>query len=241
MYFDKNQSSLTNTNVNTNTKIATKQTSNVLTNIENNIPGSLNLSYSIFKDEKNLKSKIISDTPKLKRSQSHKRHHFKVDIKKIINEEQNEDDNFEGRNFLHLNKVSDKILNDYSPKTQYLIINLLSDKYYSWEQIDNSLENYDSKEEDIKVENFVNSNESSFIDDLEKIFPHKIMDIKKKKIKKANTNIHNSSSNSNSDEINGLCFNFMHSNSSVKEKIKYIPTILGRILKEEEKNKKNNE
>ena len=33
----------------------------------------------------------------------------------------------------------------------------------------------------------------------------------------------------------------MHSNSSVKEKIKYIPTILGRILKEEEKNKKNNE
>ena len=241
MYFDKNQSSLTNTNVNTNTKIATKQTSNVSTNIENNIPGSLNLSYSIFKDEKNLKSKIISDTPKLKRSQSHKRHHFKVDIKKIINEEQNEDDNFEGRNFLHLNKVSDKILNDYSPKTQYLIINLLSDKYYSWEQIDNSLENYDSKEEDIKVENFVNSNESSFIDDLEKIFPHKIMDIKKKKIKKANTNIHNSSSNSNSDEINGLCFNFMHSNSSVKEKIKYIPTILGRILKEEEKNKKNNE
>ena len=241
MYFDKNQSSLTNTNVNTNTKIATKQTSNVLTNIENNIPGSLNLSYSIFKDEKNLKSKIISDTPKLKRSQSHKRHHFKVDIKKIINEEQNEDDNFEGRNFLHLNKVSDKILNDYSPKTQYLIINLLSDKYYTWEQIDNSLENYDSKEEDIKVENFVNSNESSFIDDLEKIFPHKIMDIKKKKIKKANTNIHNSSSNSNSDEINGLCFNFMHSNSSVKEKIKYIPTILGRILKEEEKNKKNNE
>ena len=241
MYLDKNKSSLTNTNVNTNTKIATKQTSNVLTNIENNIPGSLNLSYSIFKDEKNLKSKIISDTPKLKRSQSHKRHHFKVDIKKIINEEQNEDDNFEGRNFLHLNKVSDKILNDYSPKTQYLIINLLSDKYYSWEQIDNSLENYDSKEEDIKVENFVNSNESSFIDDLEKIFPHKIMDIKKKKIKKANTNIHNSSSNSNSDEINGLCFNFMHSNSSVKEKIKYIPTILGRILKEEEKNKKNNE
>ena len=241
MYFDKNQSSLTNTNVNTNTKIATKQTSNVSTNIENNIPGSLNLSYSIFKDEKNLKSKIISDTPKLKRSQSHKRHHFKVDIKKIINEEQNEDDNFEGRNFLHLNKVSDKILNDYSPKTQYLIINLLSDKYYSWEQIDNSLENYDSKEEDIKVENFVNSNESSFIDDLEKIFPHKIMDIKKKKIKKANTNIHNSSSNSNSDDINGNCFNFMHSNSSVKEKIKYIPTILGRILKEEEKNKKNNE
>ena len=241
MHLDKNKSSLTNTNVNTNTKIATKQTSNVLTNIENNIPGSLNLSYSIFKDEKNLKSKIISDTPKLKRSQSHKRHHFKVDIKKIINEEQNEDDNFEGRNFLHLNKVSDKILNDYSPKTQYLIINLLSDKYYSWEQIDNSLENYDSKEEDIKVENFVNSNESSFIDDLEKIFPHKIMDIKKKKIKKANTNIHNSSSNSNSDEINGLCFNFMHSNSSVKEKIKYIPTILGRILKEEEKNKKNNE
>jgi len=241
MHLDKNKSSLTNTNVNTNTKIATKQTSNVSTNIENNIPGSLNLSYSIFKDEKNLKSKIISDTPKLKRSQSHKRHHFKVDIKKIINEEQNEDDNFEGRNFLHLNKVSDKILNDYSPKTQYLIINLLSDKYYSWEQIDNSLENYDSKEEDIKVENFVNSNESSFIDDLEKIFPHKIMDIKKKKIKKANTNIHNSSSNSNSDEINGLCFNFMHSNSSVKEKIKYIPTILGRILKEEEKNKKNNE
>ena len=241
MHLDKNKSSLTNTNVNTNTKIATKQTSNVLTNIENNIPGSLNLSYSIFKDEKNLKSKIISDTPKLKRSQSHKRHHFKVDIKKIINEEQNEDDNFEGRNFLHLNKVSDKILNDYSPKTQYLIINLLSDKYYSWEQIDNSLENYDSKEEDIKVENFVNSNESSFIDDLEKIFPHKIMDIKQKKIKKANTNIHNSSSNSNSDEINGLCFNFMHSNSSVKEKIKYIPTILGRILKEEEKNKKNNE
>jgi hypothetical protein len=241
MYFDKNQSSLTNTNVNTNTKIATKQTSNVLTNIENNIPGSLNLSYSIFKDEKNLKSKIISDTPKLKRSQSHKRHHFKVDIKKIINEEQNEDDNFEGRNFLHLNKVSDKILNDCSPKTQYLIFNLLSDKYYTWEQIDNSIENYDSKEEDIKVENFVNSNESSFIDDLEKIFPHKIMDIKKKKIKKANTNIHNSSSNSNSDEINGLCFNFMHSNSSVKEKIKYIPTILGRILKEEEKNKKNNE
>ena len=241
MYFDKNQSSLTNTNVNTNTKIATKQTSNVSTNIENNIPGSLNLSYSIFKDEKNLKSKIISDTPKLKRSQSHKRHHFKVDIKKIINEEQNEDDNFEGRNFLHLNKVSDKILNDCSPKTQYLIFNLLSDKYYTWEQIDNSIENYDSKEEDIKVENFVNSNESSFIDDLEKIFPHKIMDIKKKKIKKANTNIHNSSSNSNSDEINGLCFNFMHSNSSVKEKIKYIPTILGRILKEEEKNKKNNE
>ena len=241
MHLDKNKSSLTNTNVNTNTKIATKQTSNVSTNIENNIPGSLNLSYSIFKDEKNLKSKIISDTPKLKRSQSHKRHHFKVDIKKIINEEQNEDDNFEGRNFLHLNKVSDKILNDYSPKTQYLIINLLSDKYYSWEQIDNSLENYDSKEEDIKVENFVNSNESSFIDDLEKIFPHKIMDIKKKKIKKANTNIHNSSSNSNSDEINGNCFNFMHSNSSVKEKIKYIPTILGRILKEEEKNKKNNE
>ena len=241
MYFDKNQSSLTNTNVNTNTKIATKQTSNVLTNIENNIPGSLNLSYSIFKDEKNLKSKIISDTPKLKRSQSHKRHHFKVDIKKIINEEQDEDDNFEGRNFLHLNKVSDKILNDCSPKTQYLIFNLLSDKYYTWEQIDNSIENYDSKEEDIKVENFVNSNESSFIDDLEKIFPHKIMDIKKKKIKKANTNIHNSSSNSNSDEINGLCFNFMHSNSSVKEKIKYIPTILGRILKEEEKNKKNNE
>ena len=241
MYFDKNQSSLTNTNVNTNTKIATKQTSNVSTNIENNIPGSLNLSYSIFKDEKNLKSKIISDTPKLKRSQSHKRHHFKVDIKKIINEEQNEDDNFEGRNFLHLNKVSDKILNDCSPKTQYLIFNLLSDKYYTWEQIDNSIENYDSKEEDIKVENFVNSNESSFIDDLEKIFPHKIMDIKKKKIKKANTNIHNSSSNSNSDEINGLCFNFMNSNSSVKEKIKYIPTILGRILKEEEKNKKNNE
>ena len=241
MYLDKNKSSLTNTNVNTNTKIATKQTSNVSTNIENNIPGSLNLSYSIFKDEKNLKSKIISDTPKLKRSQSHKRHHFKVDIKKIINEEQNEDDNFEGRNFLHLNKVSDKILNDYSPKTQYLIINLLSDKYYTYEQIDNSLENYDSKEEDIKIENFVNSNESSFIDDLEKIFPHKIMDIKKKKIKKANTNIHNSSSNSNSDEINGNCFNFMHSNSSVKEKIKYIPTILGRILKEEEKNKKNNE
>ena len=241
MFLDKNKSSLTNTNVNTNTKIATKQTSNVSTNIENNIPGSLNLSYSIFKDEKNLKSKIISDTPKLKRSQSHKRHHFKVDIKKIINEEQDEDDNFEGRNFLHLNKVSDKILNDYSPKTQYLIINLLSDKYYTWEQIDNSIENYDSKEEDIKVENFVNSNESSFIDDLEKIFPHKIMDIKKKKIKKANTNIHNSSSNSNSDEINGLCFNFMHSNSSVKEKIKYIPTILGRILKEEEKNKKNNE
>ena len=241
MFLDKNKSSLTNTNVNTNTKIATKQTSNVLTNIENNIPGSLNLSYSIFKDEKNLKSKIISDTPKLKRSQSHKRHHFKVDIKKIINEEQNEDDNFEGRNFLHLNKVSDKILNDCSPKTQYLIFNLLSDKYYTWEQIDNSIENYDSKEEDIKVENFVNSNESSFIDDLEKIFPHKIMDIKKKKIKKANTNIHNSSSNSNSDEINGLCFNFMHSNSSVKEKIKYIPTILGRILKEEEKNKKNNE
>ena len=241
MYFDKNQSSLTNTNVNTNTKIATKQTSNVSTNIENNIPGSLNLSYSIFKDEKNLKSKIISDTPKLKRSQSHKRHHFKVDIKKIINEEQNEDDNFEGRNFLHLNKVSDKILNDCSPKTQYLIFNLLSDKYYTWEQIDNSIENYDSKEEDIKVENFVNSNESSFIDDLEKIFPHKIMDIKKKKIKKANTNIHNSSSNSNSDDINGNCFNFMHSNSSVKEKIKYIPTILGRILKEEEKNKKNNE
>jgi hypothetical protein len=241
MFLDKNKSSLTNTNVNTNTKIATKQTSNVSTNIENNIPGSLNLSYSIFKDEKNLKSKIISDTPKLKRSQSHKRHHFKVDIKKIINEEQNEDDNFEGRNFLHLNKVSGKILNDCSPKTQYLIFNLLSDKYYTWEQIDNSIENYDSKEEDIKVENFVNSNESSFIDDLEKIFPHKIMDIKKKKIKKANTNIHNSSSNSNSDEINGLCFNFMHSNSSVKEKIKYIPTILGRILKEEEKNKKNNE
>ena len=238
MDLDKAQSLLTNTNV--NSKIITKQTSNVSTNIENNIPESLNLSYNIFKDEKNLKNKIY-DTPKLKRSQSHKRHHFKVDIGKIINEEQNEDDNFEGRNFLHLNKVSDKILNDCSPKTQYLIFNLLSDKYYTWEQIDNSIENYDSKEEDIKVENFVNSNESSFIDDLEKIFPHKIMDIKKKKIKKANTNIHNSSSNSNSDEINGLCFNFMHSNSSVKEKIKYIPTILGRILKEEEKNKKNNE
>ena len=37
MFLDKNKSSLTNTNVNTNTKIATKQTSNVSTNIENNI------------------------------------------------------------------------------------------------------------------------------------------------------------------------------------------------------------
>ena len=62
MDLDKAQSLLTNTNV--NSKIITKQTSNVSTNIENNIPESLNLSYNIFKDEKNLKNKIY-DTPKL--------------------------------------------------------------------------------------------------------------------------------------------------------------------------------
>ena len=65
------------------------------------------------------------------------------------------------------------------------------------------------------------------------------MDSKKKKIKKANTIFHNSISNSNSDEIIH-CFNSMHSNSSTKEKIKYIPTILGRILKEEALNKEKN-
>ena len=41
MDLDKAQSLLTNTNV--NSKIITKQTSNVSTNIENNIPESFNL------------------------------------------------------------------------------------------------------------------------------------------------------------------------------------------------------
>ena len=242
MDLDKPKSLLTNTNV--NTKIKTKQTSNVSTNIENNIPENINLSYSMFKDEKNLKNKIY-ETPKLKRSQSHKRHHFKVDIKKIINEEQNEDDS-EIKNILNLNIIPDRILNDVSPKTQLLIINLFSDKYYTWE-LDDNLNLNDSKEEENKIEkleinNNNESNESSFIEDLENIFPHKIMDSKKKKIKKANTIFHNSISNSNSDEIIYHCFNTMNSNSSSKEKIKYIPTILGRILKEEEAlNKENND
>ena len=186
MDLDKPKSLLTNTNV--NTKIKTKQTSNVSTNIENNIPENINLSYSMFKDEKNLKNKIY-ETPKLKRSQSHKRHHFKVDIKKIINEEQNEDDS-EIKNILNLNIIPDRILNDVSPKTQLLIINLFSDKYYTWE-LDDNLNLNDSKEEENKIEkleinNNNESNESSFIEDLENIFPHKIMDSKKKKIKKAN-------------------------------------------------------
>ena len=64
MDLDKAQSLFTNTNV--KTKIVTKQTSNVSTNIENNFPASSNLSYSIIKDEKNLKNKIY-ETPKLKR------------------------------------------------------------------------------------------------------------------------------------------------------------------------------
>jgi hypothetical protein len=240
MDLDKAQSLLTNTNV--NSKIITKQTSNVSTNIENNIPESLNLSYNIFKDEKNLKNKIY-DTPKLKRSQSHKRHHFKVDIGKIINEEQNEDDS-ENRNFLKLKIIPDKIINEVSPKTQFLIINLLSDKYYTWEQFDDNLNLNNSKDdENIQIENLESdSNESSFIEDFEKIFPHKIMDSKKKRIKKANTNYRNSISNSNSDDIICNCFNSMHSNSSNKDKIKYIPTILGRILKEEAlNNQMNNE
>ena len=237
MDLDKPKSLLTNTNV--NTKIKTKQTSNVSTNIENNIPESFNLPYSVFKDD--FKNKIY-ETPKLKRSQSHKRHHFKVDIKKRINEEQNEDDS-EIKNLLKLNKIPDTILNNVSPKTQFLIINLFSDKYYTWEQFDDNFNLNDSLEEENKIEkletNNNESNESSFIEDLENIFPHKIMDSKKKKIKKANTIFHNSISNSNSDEIIH-CFNSMHSNSSTKEKIKYIPTILGRILKEEEALNKEN-
>ena len=240
MDLDKAQSLLTNTNV--NSKIITKQTSNVSTNIENNIPESLNLSYNIFKDEKNLKNKIY-DTPKLKRSQSHKRHHFKVDIGKIINEEQNEDDS-ENRNFLKLKIIPDKIINEVSPKTQFLIINLLSDKYYTWEEFDNNVNLNNSKDdENIQIENLESeSNESSFIEDLEEFFPHKIMDSKKKRIKKANTNYRNSISNSNSDDIICNCFNSMHSNSSNKDKIKYIPTILERILKEEAlNNQMNNE
>ena len=238
MDLDKAQSLFTNTNV--KTKIVTKQTSNVSTNIENNFPASSNLSYSIIKDEKNLKNKIY-ETPKLKRSQSHKRHHFKVDIGKIINEEQNEDD-WEIRNFIKLKNIPDNILNEYSPKTQFLIMNLLSDKYYTWELIDDYQEISNLNNSKEEIENLeTNSNESSLIDDLEKIFPHKIMDRKKKKIKKANTIFYNSISNSNSDEIKCHYFNTTHSNSSTKEKIKYIPTILGRILKEEELNNKKNE
>lgn len=154
MEIDKVHRSLTNLSNDVTT--ITKLTSNISYSYTEDFYPNLNLSFS-----QTAEAKLRTyDYPMLKRSQSHKRHHFKVDIGTIVNEELNEEDsenitaiNYSQCSFSSSNHDIDDIeilkkisrspphLNckqkeDYlSPKTQLLLSNLKAELNNSFNRL----------------------------------------------------------------------------------------------------------
>lgn len=154
MEIDKVHQSLTNSSNDVTT--ITKLTSNISYSYTEDFYPNLNLSFS-----QTAEARLRTyDYPVLKRSQSHKRHHFKVDIGTIVNEELNEDDseNITSINYSQCSFASSQnnideldILNKFtlsphlnsdikeeylSPKTQLLLANLNSEFNYTFNKLD---------------------------------------------------------------------------------------------------------
>jgi hypothetical protein len=230
MEVNKSKSNKLNSSV--DVTMITKQTSNIstLNNYYDEIyPNNLNLSYSILTN-KNKNKKKISEIPKLKRSQSHKKQDYKnKNIGTIVYEELNEDDS---ENLYYNNNNIISPINSYqknfknkmiyyenlSPEIRNLAINLLASNPINWNEIE-PIDNFnlnDFEEDNLESFNLNNCNyENKVIND-------------------------NTFFKGNKNKIiykNYYC-NLNNNCSNNKKEINNVPTILGRILKQEA-NKKN--
>ena len=194
----------------------TKQTSNISTfnnYYDENYPNNLNLSYSILTN-KNKNKKKISEIPKLKRSQSHKKQDCKKNIDTKVYEELNEDDT---DNLLYNNVIQKQ---NYQNK----IINYeLTSNPINWNEIEPinnfTLGDFDDDDfESFNLNNWNYNNCNQVIND--DIFFNKNKN-NNKQIK--NVNYKNYYSNLNN-------YNNFYKN---KKEINNVPTIYGRILKQE--------
>lgn len=133
----------------------------------------LNLSNISYLTEKKFTNMLISNPLPLKRSKSHKRHHFKVEIGNIVNEELNEDD-------------TEQIMYDnddeLSPETKLLVMNLIDEnKKISYHEFSNflrddddddeklveELNNFNLCDDKLKIDNFgINDDDSEDEDDV---------------------------------------------------------------------------
>ena len=230
MEVNKSKSNKLNSSV--DVTMITKQTSNIstLNNYYDEIyPNNLNLSYSILTN-KNKNKKKISEIPKLKRSQSHKKQDYKnKNIGTIVYEELNEDDS---ENLYYNNNNIISPINSYqknfknkmiyyenlSPEIRNLAINLLASNPINWNEIE-PIDNFnlnDFEEDNLESFNLNNCNyENKVIND-------------------------NTFCKGNKNKIiykNYYC-NLNNNCPHNKKEINNVPTILGRILKQEA-NKKN--
>ena len=230
MEVNKSKSNKLNSSV--DVTMITKQTSNIstLNNYYDEIyPNNLNLSYSILTN-KNKNKKKISELPKLKRSQSHKKQDYKnKNIGTIVYEELNEDDS---ENLYYNNNNIISPINSYqknfknkmiyyenlSPEIRNLAINLLASNPINWNEIE-PIDNFnlnDFEEDNLESFNLNNCNyENKVIND-------------------------NTFFKGNKNKIiykNYYC-NLNNNCPHNKKEINNVPTILGRILKQEA-NKKN--
>ena len=230
MEVNKSKSNKLNSSV--DVTMITKQTSNIstLNNYYDEIyPNNLNLSYSILTN-KNKNKKKISEIPKLKRSQSHKKQDYKnKNIGTIVYEELNEDDSenlyYNNNNIISpINSYQKNFKNkmiyyeNFSPEIRNLAINLLASNPINWNEIE-PIDNFnlnDFEEDNLESFNLNNCNyENKVIND-------------------------NTFCKGNKNKIiykNYYC-NLNNNCSNNKKEINNVPTILGRILKQEA-NKKN--
>ena len=209
----------------------TKQTSNLstLNNYYDEIyPNNLNLSYSILTNKNKNKKKIL-EIPKLKRSKSHKKQDYKnKNIGTIVYEELNEDDSenlyYNNNNIIspiksYQKNFKNKIMNyeNLSPEIRNLARNLLSSNPINWNEIEpiNNFYLNDFEDDDLETFNLNNCNYNTVI----------------------NNNIFFKGNNNKVIYKNYYC-NLNNNCSNNKKEINNVPTILGRILKQEA-NKKN--
>ena len=209
----------------------TKQTSNLstLNNYYDEIyPNNLNLSYSILTNKNKNKKKIL-ELPKLKRSKSHKKQDYKnKNIGTIVYEELNEDDSenlyYNNNNIIspiksYQKSFKNKIMNyeNLSPEIRNLARNLLSSNPINWNEIEpiNNFYLNDFEDDDLETFNLNNCNYNTVI----------------------NNNIFFKGNNNKVIYKNYYC-NLNNNCSNNKKEINNVPTILGRILKQEA-NKKN--
>lgn len=218
----------------------TKQTSMLSSYTEDFPNNNLNLSYNPHSDRKHF---INSDSPLLKTSQSHKRRHFKVDIGNIVNEELNEDDS----------EICNQKDSSLSPKTKLLIYNLKANPINSKRKIVFSEKKKKSIGHSIKnvlsnFEDYFDQDESmSFDDNLNLDDDYDEMRLDNfdldnsicNEIEKNNNNYNkfdlefgDKFSFRDECKINNNNANNCIINSSYY-KIDNVPTILGRILKQE--------
>ena len=208
----------------------TKQTSNISTfnnYYDENYPNNLNLSYSILTN-KNKNKKKISEMPKLKRSQSHMKQDCKKNIDPKVYEELNEDDtdNVLYNNVIQKQNYKNNIINyeNLSPEIRNLARNLLSSNPINWNEIEPinnfTLGDFDDDDfESFNLNNWNYNNCNQVIND-DIFFNKNKNNINNKQIK--NINYKNYYSNLNNN-------NFYKN----KKEINNVPTIYGRILKQE--------